>query len=169
MSKEIKKGIEEYIRLMREIESFFDMDCEEREKIEKVVMGMTEDDRPYTYDQLCTRIGVDNLRISGQPIESESHTDENGNPDGGWTEAPGLQIRWQRGALDFESGGEPWNGCFLVTLLEAAKRQLEYYQGGKFKCEDNNNAMAFVELAIRVLNKRQLERFSKGIRGGHEE
>ena len=170
MSKEIDKCPEEFERLMHEIEAFFEMTSGDRTKVEKVVYKVTDpEERPYTYKQLCELIGVQDLKIAGQPLESENYMDEDGNPEGGWAEAPGLQIRWQRGALDFESEAEPWNGCFLVTVLEAAKRQLEFYQGTKFKCADNENAMAMVEMAIRILNKRQLDRFERGVRGGHEE
>lgn len=168
--KEIKKGAEEYNRLMHEIEAFFEMDVEERSRVEKVVYKATDsEERPYTYKHLCELIMAQDLRIAGQPLKSGNYTDGEGNPDGGYSEAPGLQIRWQRGALDFEDEEEPWNGCFLVTVLEAAKRQLEFYQSTKFKCADNENAMAMVEMAIRILNKRQLDRFERGVRGGHEE
>lgn len=167
--KLIKKGVEEYERLMHEIEAFFEMTPKERLKVEKAVYRVTDaEERPYTYGQFCELVGVQDLKISGQPLESMSYTDEDGNPDGGWTEAPGLHIRWQRGPLNFD-GETAWNGCFLVSVLEAAKRQLEFYQTTKFNCADNENAMAMVEMAIRILNKRQLDRFERGVRGGHEE
>ena len=55
-----------------------------------------------------------------------------------------------------------------MTVLEAVLHRLEYYQDGKFACQDNNEAMAHIQNAINTLNKRQVERFCRGVRGGHE-
>lgn len=168
MSDIIGKGPDWEESLMFEVESLFEMDSIAREKVENAIAECCDPDLPSkTYADLYVMAGLEMCRVSGQPVESENYTDEDGNPDGGWVDAPGLQIRWQRGPVDFDDA-TPWNGCFLVTVLEAARRQLEFYQGGKFKCHDNEEALLHVESAIRTLNRRQVDRFKNGIRGKHK-
>lgn len=168
--KIIGKGDEVADILMSEVEALFEMNKEQRDCIELAIERATDIEEPdWTYETLYEVAAMMKFKIAGQPIESENYTDEDGNPDGGFVEGPGLQIRWQRGPLEADAEGMPWNGCFLVTALEAAKRQLEYYQGTKFKCGDNEEALLHVENAIRVLNRRQVNRFCRGVRGGHEE
>jgi hypothetical protein len=166
--KLIGKGEEAFNGVMEEIEAMFEMDVVQRDCVEQAVFKMTEPDtREYTYQELYDT-ALSDLRIFGQPMTLVDYTDGEGNPEGGWMEACGLQIRWQRGALDFEDD-VPWNGLFLVTLLEAAQRRLEYYQSTKFECEDNAEALQHITDAINVLNSRQIRRFCEGSRGKHEE
>lgn len=168
MKKMIGKGETAFEDVMYEIESLFQMDITQRDNVEKAVAIMTNPEtQEFTYKELYEK-ALSDLQIFGQPITLSDYTDNEGNPDGGWTEAPGLHLRWQRGALDMDET-IPWNGCFLVTLLQAASLRLEYYQGTKFECEDNAKALAHVEDAINILNDRQLRRFCEGVRGTHEE
>lgn len=165
----IGKGEQAAENLMSEVEALFDMTTDQRESVMKRIEQITsEDTHDWTYEEFYDAAGLAKCRIAGQPLQAEHHADEDGNPDGGHIEGPGLSIRWQRGPLD-PSDDEPWNGCFMVSVLEAARMRLEYYQETKFKCDDNEEALESIEKAIRILNRRQVERFCRGVRGKHEE
>lgn len=167
--KTVEKGIESANRLRLMTEALFDLDEEQREVMEIVLREVTSpEQRDFTYAEYAAMVGLRPEGTRSQPMESENWTDEHDNPDGGWIEAPGLSIRWQRGIPDVHDD-EPWNGCFLVTVLQAAKRQLEYYQSGKFKCEENKLALGKVNETISILNERQFDRFVGGVRGTHQE
>jgi hypothetical protein len=164
----IGKGEDVAEALMMEVEALFRMDVVQRDCIQKAIGIVTDsENKDYSYEDFYNMAGLDEYEISGQPIEATNFTDGEENPDGGHTEGCGLSIRWQRGALDFDDD-VPWNGCFMVTLLESAQRRLEYYQETKFKCDDNEEALGHIKSAIKVLNRRQVERFCRGVRGGHK-
>jgi hypothetical protein len=168
MSRKIGKGDEAAERLIMEVEALFEMDVVVRDCVEQAVVHATNPEtREMTYEQFYEAASLSECRIGGQPVVTTDYTDGEGNPDGGWSEATGLSVRWQRGPLDMDDD-VPWNGCFLVTVLEVARQRLEYYQQTKFKCADNSEALGHVEKAIEALNRRQVRRFCGGVRGTHE-
>jgi len=170
MSRKIEKGPEAAERLMKEVEALFDMTVEQRECVRRAVDACTDPALPErTYQDLYDIGFMMNCKVSGQPIEAEHHTDGDGNPDGGWAEGCGFQVRWQRGTLDRDSEGHPWNGAFPVTVLEAVMQRLTYYQGGKFSCRENEEAVLHIGNAIAALNRRQVARFVRGVRDSHED
>ena len=170
MSEMIGKGLDAGDALMDEVEDLFEFTVEQRQAIVEAVNICTDPDEPdYTYEQFYKKARLAECKISGQPLEAEDHTDGDGNPDGGWVESTGLQIRWQRGPLDKDAEGYPWNGAFPVTVLEAVLHRIDYYQRGKFRCYDNDEAMKHIQKAIEVLNRRQVNRFCRGVRNTHEE
>ena len=168
MGDVIGKGDDAHLGLIAEVEAMFNMTVLQRSKVEYQAMIATSPGEPDWDYQKFYDAALRDLEITGQPLESEHYLDSDENPDGGYIEGTGLAIRWQRGALDFDGDGVPWNGCFLVTLLEAAKEQLKFYQSTKFKSDDNAEAMAKVQEAIDILNRRQVARFTRGVRGKHE-
>ena len=168
MSDRIKKGDESANRLMDEIEALFDMTIEQRDSVVGAVNVLTDPSEPAgTYEDLYEMGGLSDCKISGQPLHAEDVSDGDGSPDGGFVESTGLQVRWQRGPIDKESS-PPWNGSFPVTVLEAVLHRLLYYQNGKFACQDNEVAIEHIEAAIETLNERQVERFCRGVQGGHK-
>ena len=169
MSELIGKGEEAAQMLIDEVDRLFGMNLGQRKRMIAAVKEATLSSEDWTYERFYDEAGLQDCEIAGQPISGENWTDEDGNPDGGWLEAPGVSIRWQRGPIDPESeDGEPWNGAFLVTVLECALKQLEFYQSGKYKCATNFSALSYVQDAINILNTRQRERFKKGVRGQHK-
>jgi hypothetical protein len=90
-------------------------------------------------------------------------TTAGGNPDGGVVYGHGFCISWQRGPL--EGGGR--NGAFLLEVLEACRMQLLHYQGSKFACDENQQALADIEHAIAVLENRRDRREQEGTLGSH--
>lgn len=167
----IGKGKDAVDSLVLEVENLFDMTDKQREVVFRAIdLSTNPDEKDWTYETFYIMAELQYCQISGQPITSENSMDGEGNPDGGWIEAPGVQIRWQRGPIDpDDENGEPWNGAFLVTVLECARRQLGYYQSGKYACDSNAKALRQLDDVIFTLNGRQLERFIRGVRGQHEE
>ena len=169
MDNMIGKGDEAAEALMLEVEGMFDMTVSQRQRVKELISLATRTDIDVncSYASFCNSLKEVGCKVSGQPFEAQDYTDGDGNPDGGFIEGCGLSIRWQRGALDKDET-PPWNGAFAVTVLEAVLHRLEYYQSGKFRCQDNQEAIVAIEEAIDVLNRRQIERFCRGVQGEHK-
>lgn len=101
-------------------------------------------------------------------ITCENDVDEEGRPAGGRVTAPGLLIEWQNGPLVGPDGHrrEP-NGAFVETVLAAALQRLEHYQASPFACQENEDAIEYVRLALGVLDERTQRRTQGGIEGTH--
>lgn len=95
---------------------------------------------------------------------NQNWQDENGNHDGAISTGIGFTIAWQRGALD--KAGR--NGAFLLEVLAACKHQLEYYQSGKFACQENGNALHALKVCIAELESRKNRRIEAGTLGTHK-
>lgn len=103
------------------------------------------------------------------PIESNHWTDLRGTPMGGATYGKGFAISWQNGALGGPSGvrSEP-NGAFVEDVIQAAVDRLEYYQGSKFACQENAQALDYLSLALSSLHSRTKSREARGVEGTHQ-
>lgn len=89
-----------------------------------------------------------------------------GNPDGGTVHGLGLTINWQRGPLEVSHGEAPRaNGCFVETVIEAARQRLEYYQGTRFQCLENSLALCRLDDALQQLQGRTRRRQGQGVEG----
>lgn len=98
---------------------------------------------------------------------SEQWSDESGNPAGGVSCGKGFCISWQNGPLGRgEERREP-NGAFVETIIDAAKKRLEFYQSGKFACDMNARAIENLELALAHLNCRTMDREERDVEGTH--
>lgn len=95
---------------------------------------------------------------------SQNWTTPEGNHDGGVSTGIGYTIAWQRGPL---VGGNR-NGAFLIEVLTACLRQLEYCQNSRYACAENAEALDYLELAIASLESRRLRRQNQGTLGTHE-
>jgi hypothetical protein len=102
-----------------------------------------------------------------QTIDS-SHVTEEGVPAGGMTLATGLSIEWQNGPLVVDGERVDPNGCFVETVILAAKDRLEYYETTEFACQENKTAIADLADALRVLQSRTARREAAGVEGTHE-
>jgi hypothetical protein len=103
------------------------------------------------------------------PFESSHFTDEsNAAPEGGQSFGPGFAIAWQRGPLGRGAGRKPQNGAFVEDVIAAAADRIEYYQGGRFACDDNAEALEHLRLALAALNRRTASRESRQVEGTHE-
>ena len=84
-------------------------------------------------------------------------------------------IRWQDGPVahenprDIPSGGPGGrNGAFLIEVLEVCEDRLEFYQQGRFECQENAEALAELRACIRALNSRLERRKLSGTLGTHQ-
>lgn len=69
--------------------------------------------------------------------------------------------------IDFQEGNpltQGYNGWTIEHLLAVAHHRLSGYQAGKFACEENQNALEHIELAIRHLNKRTVDRIARQVK-----
>lgn len=105
-------------------------------------------------------------------VDNVNRVDENGDPAGGEffvktqyeTETDGYVVLrgvWQDGPI--AENGE--NGIGVENLLLLVKDRLEFYQEGRFACEENAAALASIEEAIRYLRSRTQRRVSAGVEG----
>lgn len=87
---------------------------------------------------------------------------DDGLHDGGVSTGIGFTISWQRGPVH-EEGDR--NGAFLIEVLEACENQLKVYQDGKFVCEENADALEYLNKSIGRLKDRLNRRKEEGTLG----
>lgn len=106
-----------------------------------------------------------------QGFKSQHFNDSNGNPAGGTTHGTGFTIGWQNGPLkDINTPGrEEPNGAFVEDIIGAAIDRLEYYQGSKFACDYNANAIKCLKDALGHCEARTADRENRDVEGTHEE
>lgn len=121
----------------------------------------TSDDRMVTQ---ITRTREINM-LAGH--YSDQWLDENGNPAGGVSCGKGFCISWQNGPLGRGADRKEPNGAFVETIIDAAKRRIEFYQSSKFACEENILALHYLNLALVALDKRTKERECREVEGTH--
>lgn len=103
------------------------------------------------------------------PITQTHFNDENGNPAGGTTFGNGFAIGWQNGPLGRGEARLAPNGAFVEDIIEAAADRIRYYQGSRFACERNANALKHLELALEEINARTAEREARSVEGTHNQ
>ena len=94
---------------------------------------------------------------------SSNWNDADGKPDGGQTCGMGFTIAWQRGPLN-----EGRNGAFIIDVLDACIKQMQYYQQGEFRCDENVGVIEHLEHAIDLLKFRRNRRKDSGSLGTHK-
>lgn len=70
--------------------------------------------------------------------------------------------------IKFQKGPIPQqgiNGLTQEVLLEIVADRLRSFQAGPFACEENGNALGFVEEAMAVLHDRTKKRMARGVEG----
>ena len=103
-----------------------------------------------------------------QPFSMENDVDESGNPAGGYAGGVGFSIEWQNGPLSVDGVRKEPNGAFVETIIAAAKQRIEHYQDSRFNCDENEQAIMYLGLALNSLNARTQRRISAGIEGTHK-
>lgn len=103
-----------------------------------------------------------------QDITTMHEFDDNGNPSGGVSHAVGAVIVWQKGPLGRGEVRQEPNGAFVETIIAIAKDRLEFYQQSKFACQENEEAINFLESALKILDARTRAREEREVEGTHE-
>jgi hypothetical protein len=109
--------------------------------------------------------------MNDQPLDVENMLDKDGNPASGLAQATGLTIVWQNGPLGRGEDQKKPNGCFIETVIRAAKQRLEFFQtacNGKFACGENGRAISHLFSALEDLNRRTCIRDARGVEGTYE-
>lgn len=107
--------------------------------------------------------------MAAQGFTSAHWSDGDGNPAGGSTFGVGFSISWQNGPLGTADERREPNGAFVEDVIAAARDRIAYYQGGKFRCDENQVALDLLGSAIEALNMRTSRREAAGIEGTHAE
>lgn len=103
-----------------------------------------------------------------QTVRSEHFLDADGNPAGGTTYGRGFAIGWQNGPLGRGENRREPNGAFVEDIIRAAADRLEFYQAGKFACEENAQALSHLREALQILEARTKDREARGVEGTHQ-
>ena len=101
-------------------------------------------------------------------IRARNKVDAKGRPAGGYAEGVGFQIRWQDGPMrgeDFQHA-EP-NGAFVEAVLQAVWQRIQHYQESPFACDENADAMRYIDAALDALNRRTARREAAGVEETH--
>jgi hypothetical protein len=96
------------------------------------------------------------------------YTDSSGNPAGGTTYGRGFAIGWQCGPLGRGDDRKEPNGAFVEDIIKAAVDRLEFYQASPFACQENRDAIYYLEKALDRLVTRTQKREAAGVEGTHE-
>ena len=105
--------------------------------------------------------------MNNQDLMAENWTDESGNPAGGVASGTGFAISWQNGPLGRGEDRREPNGAFVETIIKAAMQRIEFYQGTRFKCEENREAIYHLDMALAELSSRTSRRESQNTEGTH--
>lgn len=73
----------------------------------------------------------------------------------------GMLLQLQTGTIP-EAGN---NGFTIENLIEIAKLRIEKYNRGEYVCEENNQALDFLTLALEALERRTKNRTDRGVEG----
>ena len=106
-----------------------------------------------------------------QDFSARNNSDEDCNPTGGWVSGTGINIQWQDGPLGRGDERKRPNGAFVEDVIAAAKQRLEYFQkaaGGRFACEENEDAIQCLVDALVALDGRTARREREGVEGTHQ-
>jgi len=101
------------------------------------------------------------------PFFSQHWSDETGAPMGGISSGKGFCISWQNGPLGRGDSRKEPNGAFVETIISAVIDRLNYYQGTRFACEFNANAITALQAALTDLGARTRSREAAGTEGTH--
>lgn len=100
--------------------------------------------------------------------QAQHFTDVEGRPAGGTSTGTGFTIAWQNGPLGRGEERQAPNGAFVEDIIAAAKDRLNFYQQSDFACEENAQALEYLDKALAVLNARTAAREARGVEGTHE-
>ena len=102
-------------------------------------------------------------------VFAENWLDANGNPAGGVATSRGMTISWQNGPLGRGDERKEPNGAFVEDVIRAAAERIRFYQSSKFACDDNAEALQYLESALEVLQLRTANREARQVEGTHQQ
>lgn len=93
--------------------------------------------------------------------------DEQGVPNGGYASGMGMGLVWQKGPLGRGNDRKQPNGAFVETVIDAVIQRIEFYQGSKFNCAENEAALGYLRRAAEALASRTAKREAQAVEGTH--
>ena len=100
-------------------------------------------------------------------FKSNHWNDKDNNPAGGCSFGNGFAISWQNGPLGRDAERKEPNGAFVEDVIKVATDRLEYYQNSKFNSTYNAEAINYLNLALKALNQRTIDREKRQVEGTH--
>ena len=98
-----------------------------------------------------------------------NEVDGMGNPSGGAVTSIGMVINWQNGPSGRGVDRKPPNGAFVEDVITAALTRLRFFQGTKFACQDNEEAIVHLEEAMHSLLIRTRDRENRKVEGTYQQ
>ena len=98
----------------------------------------------------------------GGHITAQNRMDETGAVAGGDVMGNGIAITWQDGPVPED--GEP-NGAFVEDVILAAAARLEYYQGSRQACDENERSLEHLRAALEWQDRRTGRRREQNVEG----
>jgi hypothetical protein len=92
------------------------------------------------------------------------HTRNNPAADSSCRDDTGVHILFQNGPI----GEAGVNGVTQEVLLAIVRDRLVSFQAGPYACDENAQALMYVEKAIEILHSRTRGRVARGVEGTHE-
>ena len=126
---------------------------------------INEQDRPGIQ---TTEEDLAAMKVAPMEFFSEHWVDGNENPAGGVSAGLGFTISWQMGPLGRGKNRLVPNGAFVENVIYAAIDRIQLYQRSKFECNDNAEAIVFLQQALMALERRTAERDKREVEGTHE-
>lgn len=106
--------------------------------------------------------------MPAQELKHEFITTDAGKPAGGRTRGVGLAIDWQNGPIVIDGRRVEPNGCFVETVIDAARERIAYYERETpFACDENKLMLWHLEQALAVAANRTQRRAAAGVEGTH--
>ena len=98
-------------------------------------------------------------------VFTQNWLDEKDRPAGGVAYGNGFAISWQNGPLGRGEDRDEPNGAFVEDVIFACAERISAYQNSEFKCDENEEALAFLDAALLSLNSRTKDREDRGVEG----
>ena len=104
------------------------------------------------------------LQGTAGPITGHNNT-ENGVPAGGEATGTGFHIRWQHRPLGQGADTAAAEGAFIEDLISVLIVRTQFYQDSPFACQENEDTLAGLRIALAAQHARTGARRDRGVEG----
>ena len=101
----------------------------------------------------------------GAIFRHQNWNDADDNPAGGFFIGPGVALHYQDGTI--KHGVQ--SGAQVGDVIAGAIQRLEFFQAGRYPCEENREALEHLHAALDACNRRHRRRVATGLKGQHAE
>lgn len=104
------------------------------------------------------------LQGTGGPITGHNDT-AGGVPAGGEATGTGFHITWQHRPLGQGDAQTPAEGAFIEDLIAVLILRTEFYQDSAFACQENEDTLTGLRMALESQRARTRNRTRRGTEG----